>query len=221
MFPAYAKGALLIGGAAVGVLAPFFMFLLRADETFTAAAFIASFLLLPTIPPVVGLPLPDPGRFHRQPAHSLSAQLLFLALCLLLPFAAAKAAWEIRSGLAKGMLRHHYGISVVCAAGSMLVIFSRFAEPLRQNPSLIPQGLAVLLFVPGLATFARRDGERRLAGVVGFCAVNDVLMAIMAAHFFGAEEVLICPLYSVPFYILLAPYRRLDARLRKAGRGPA
>ena len=105
----------------------------------------------------------------------------------------------------------------------MLVVFSRFSEPLRQDPSLIPQSLgaaffvAVLLFVLGLLISRKEPRERRLAEVVCCCAMNNVLMAVVAARFFGVHEVLMCALYSVPFNFLLIPYRLLAARLESSG----
>ena len=47
--------------------------------------------------------------------------------------------------------------------------------------------------------------------------MNNVLMAVVAARFFGVHEVLMCALYSVPFNFLLIPYRLLAARLESSG----
>ena len=226
LFPQYALGALLLGGTAVGVLAPFFLFLLRGDEVFGTAAFIASSLLMPcTVPLVVGIAalagdMPAAGLFT-----SFLHTALFLAACLLPPFLAAKGAWVFRPSLARAVLKRRYGISLFCSTGSMLVVFSRFSDPLRQDPSLIPQSLGVaffagaLLFVLGLLFTRNEPRERRLAEVVCCCAMNNVLMAVVAARFFGVHEMLMCALYSVPFNFLLIPYRVLAARLRTGGAG--
>lgn len=219
-FPEFAFGALLLGAAAVGVLAPFFIFLLRIDEVFTVAAVITSSLLMPfTVPLVVGAAILVQGASTAGLLHTFLNTGLFLMGCLLVPFVAAKFLWSLRPTLAKGILSLRYGISVICASGSMLVIFSRFSEPLRQEPALIPQGLgaacllAALLFVLGLAASRGQERERRLSTVVCFCTMNNILMTIVAAQFFGVHEVLMCALYSVPFNALLIPYRMLASRL--------
>ena len=73
--------------------------------------------------------------------------------------------------------------------------------------------LAALLFVLGLAASRGQERERRLSTVVCFCTMNNILMTIVAAQFFGVHEVLMCALYSVPFNALLIPYRMLASRL--------
>ena len=223
-FPEYALGALLLGGAAVGVLAPFFVYLLRADEVFSTASVIASSLLMPfTVPLLVGLAALAEGTSTSGLWRAFLDTGLFLAGCQLLPFIAAKLLWKFRPGAAKGILGLRYGISVICATGAMLVIFSRFSTPLRQDPGLIPRCLgaacllAALLFVLGCAAGVKAGRDRALSVVVGFCAMNSVLMAVVAAQFFGVHEVLMCALYSIPFNLLLIPYRLLASRLDAAG----
>ncbi len=223
VLPEYALGALLLGGTAVGLLAPFFLFMLRGDEVFGTAAFISSSLLMPfTVPLVVGAVALIQGASTTGLFASFLHTGMFLAACLFLPFISAKLIW-MRPALARGILDRRYGVFLVCYFASMLVVFSRFSAPLRQAPTLLPQSLgatfllAALLFVVGLILERKQGRDRRLAGVVCCCAMNNVLMAVTSAQFFGVHEVLMCALYSVPFGLMLVPYRLLAARL-DAGR---
>jgi BASS family bile acid:Na+ symporter len=124
--PRYALGALLMGGVSIGVTAPFFGQLSRADVTFIIAGVVASCLLLPlTMPLLVVTYLYSAG----QEAGSGLWQAFFrtglsLAVYIFIPFVCAKIMWRKLPSLSQGILNRRYWISVLSIACCMFVIFN-------------------------------------------------------------------------------------------------
>ncbi len=221
--PQYALGAMLLAGASVGVVAPFFTMQARGDAIFAVAAVIVSSLVLPLTMPVLTL-----GYFAlagQEVAGGLWMSFLrtgvALAIYIFLPFIAARLLWWKGQAAARGILRLRYILTVVGVGGSMFVIFSQYALPLRENPARVLEAflaailLGVIFIGVGMLSGLGRSTERKLSYVVSMGTGNNVLMVILSSQFFGLNEVLITAMYSIPLFGLLLPYTWYGDWLRK------
>ncbi|MCL1916505.1 MAG: hypothetical protein FWG17_07370 [Desulfovibrionaceae bacterium] len=214
--PRYALGAILLGGVSIGVTAPFFGQLSRADISFIIAAVVGSCLLLPLTMPVLVV------SYLYSIGQEAGAELwktffltgFSLSLYIFLPFILAKGIWKGRPGLAEGILKRRYWIFVLTVACCMFAIFSRYSLPLRDNPMMVLEALggalllAALFLILGIASARGKDPTEGVARLVSMGTINNGLMLIIAAQLFGLPEVLIAAMYSIPFFMLLLPYQR-------------
>jgi BASS family bile acid:Na+ symporter len=227
ILPRYALGAILMGGVSIGVTAPFFGRLARADVTFIIAGVVASCLILPlTMPVLVVSYLYAAGQEAGSELWAAFFKTgLALALYIFVPFAVARGMWKTAPALAKGILNRRYVISVSSIACCMFVIFSRFSTPLRANPFMVAEALAgafvlAVIFL-GVGIFAGRgmSAARSVACAVSMGTANNGLVLILSAQLFGLPEVLVTAMYSVPLFLLLIPYQRYAA-WKENGRRP-
>jgi BASS family bile acid:Na+ symporter len=219
ILPRYALGAILMGGVSIGVTAPFFGRLARADVTFIIAGVVASCLILPLTMPLLVV------SYLHVGGHAAGSGLweafwetgLELMLYIFVPFAVAKVMWKKLPAQAEGMLRRRYAISVSSIACSMFVIFSRFSAPLRDNPFMVAEALAGAFLLAAMflciGILAGRGGSaaRSVAYAVSMGTANNGLVLILSAQLFGLPEVLVTAMYSVPLFLLLFPYQRYAA----------
>jgi BASS family bile acid:Na+ symporter len=226
LLPRYALGAILMGGVSIGVTAPFFGRLARADVTFIIAGVVASCLILPlTMPVLVVSYLYVAGQ---EAGSGLWAAFfktgLALALYIFVPFVVAKVMWRGAPALAEGVLRRRYVISVSSIACSMFVIFSRFSAPLRANPFMVAEALggafllAGVFLGVGMLAGRGRSAARSTAYLVSMGTANNGLMLVLSAQLFALPEVLVAAMYSVPLFLLLLPYQRFAAWKEKRER---
>ena len=222
VLPQYALGAMLLAGASVGVVAPFFTMQVGGDVRFATAAVVSSSLALPLTMPVLTL-----GYFAlsgQEAAGGLWMSFLrtgaALAVYIFLPFIASRFLWWKGRAVGLAVLRLRYMLTIVGVGGCMFVIFSQYALPLRENPGRVLEAfLAAMLLgaafigVGALAGLGR-NLERRLSYMVSMSTGNNVLMVILSAQFFGLNEVLITAMYSIPLFGLLLPYTWYAVRLR-------
>lgn len=219
ILPRYALGAMLLGGVSVGVTAPFFGQLSKADIPFIIAAVVVSCLLLPlTMPALVAAYL---YVLNLEAGEGLWRAFfmtgLSLGLYIFLPFALAKGLWKFRPSLAGGVLRHRYYISVSSISCCMFVIFSRYSLPLRENPFMVLEALAgsfcLALIFMGIGIVSGRGCQPggRVSRLVSMGTANNGIMLILSAQFFSLPEVMITAMYSVPLFLLLIPYQRYAA----------
>jgi BASS family bile acid:Na+ symporter len=213
--PRYALGAILLGGVSVGVTAPFFGRLARADVNFIIAGVVTSCLLLPlTMPFLVAAYLYVSGQ---EAAGDIWMTFLRTGASLLvyifLPFIAAKGLWNKAPFLAAGILKRGYVISASAIALCMFVIFSLYSAPLLANPFMVMEAtvgaciLAVTFLGLGILAGSREKTARNVACMISMGTANNGLMIIISAQLFGLPEVLLCAMYSLPLFLLLIPYQ--------------
>jgi BASS family bile acid:Na+ symporter len=228
VLPRYALGAILMGGVSIGVTAPFFGRLARADVTFIVAGVVASCLILPlTMPALVVSYLYVTGYEAGSGLWEAFFKTgLALALYIFVPFVVAKALWKGMPARAEGILRRRYFISVSSVACCMFVIFSRFSAPLRANPFMVAEALAGAFLLAavflgiGILAGRGRSAARSVACAVSMGTANNGLVLILSAQLFSLPEVLVTAMYSVPLFMLLVPYQRYAAWKEKSEQSP-
>lgn len=212
-YPEYALGALLVSGASIGVMAPFFAFLCGAEPFFVVGGVIASSLVLPvTIPLLAALVLALDGQSVSGLVEVCLGSAVFLGCCMLLPFAGAKLLWAKWPGAAVGLLARRFGITLVWVAAGNGIIFSRYSAPLREHPASMGSaalaGVLTACIMLGIGIWMSRGlpVSRALGRIIGVSCVNCGLMVIVGAEFFSLPEVLVCALYTLILMSMGVPY---------------
>ena len=218
IMPEFSLGALLLGAAPVGVMAAVFSLMLGANTALILVGNILTSLLLPLSLPLLlsctdgvlralgrgGLDLPE--------NFSLGGMTISLCITILLPFAAAMVT-RVLPRLAGGILRRQFPLLTTAIVISNLGIFSNYAGVLRQSPALILHALlascllCVVMTVAALPATRGMPRQVRLAFLISFGVINNILLMIVSNEFFTVNEALMGAAYLVPLYILLFYYR--------------
>lgn len=217
--PGFALGALLIGASSVGVVAPVFSIMVGADTALVLAAALITSLLLPLSVPAllcaVGTVMAHlrPGTLQLPADLSLSGMTLSLCVTILIPFGAAFLTRRLPA-LTASILKRQFPAALVTNGVSILAIFSQYSEVLRQSPALVFQALGaacllgLVMMAAGVLLPSAMPGDRRLAFLISYGTMNNVLMLIVSMEFFSVTEALMAAMYLVPLNALLLWYRR-------------
>ena len=209
LMPQFALGALLVGAASIGVVAPIFSIMVNADTALVLAGNLLSSLLLPL------MTLSGFGPMNL-PAHlSLSGMTLSLCVTIIVPFAGAFLTRKAPR-VTEYILKHQFPVSVSTIALSTLAIFSNYSGVLHQSPSLVVKALGAacllgaVMMVGGLFLPRSMPPQRKLAFLISYGTMNNVLMLIVSLEFFSASESIMAAMYLLPLNALLVYYRALS-----------
>ncbi len=213
--PSYAVAALLLSGVSTGVVAPFIANLVGANGALVMVVVVVTSLLVPfTLPLLIDMLL------HREVDIPLPAMIRMLAFVVFLPFLAAETLRKAAPRIQAGILKARYPISLGLFAVINLGIFSQYAGFFHREPAtIITAGLiAVLLSAvycgAGILCMFKKPLEDRLAGAITLGNMNNVLIIVFAARFFGPLEPTVAALYILPFFALVIPLRIYAARCK-------
>jgi BASS family bile acid:Na+ symporter len=139
--------------------------------------------------------------------------LRVLALAIFVPIAAVQVLRRFAPALLEAANRRSYPVNLVMFALINLGVFSKYAEIFYSDPVLIAEAclvcivLAAIYAVAGILFFRRNPVEDRLAGAVMLAHMNNVLMIVFSAQFFGPRETMTAAMYLLPFFGLVLPLR--------------
>ena len=94
-----------------------------------------------------------------------------------------------------------------------LGVFSKYAPFFHQNPTTIIEAAGVALalggiyLVAGLLALYRSPLDMQVASAISLCNINNVLVIVFAAEFFGPLEPTLGVLYMIPYYGVILPLR--------------
>ena len=139
---------------------------------------------------------------------------------IFLPLAAALVVKRWLPRLLSLLDRLRYPLSVTLFLLINLGVFSTYAEFILAHRAqvaatvLVAFGLAAFYIAWGLA-LGGVSGHRLngLTGAVGLTFINNVLIVVFAARFFGPEAPLLAAAYLLPYFLMLIPLRWAKARL--------
>jgi len=207
-WPAYALGALLLSGISTGVVAPFISGLVGGNGALVLVLVVVGSPLVPfTLPALVKI------LEGSSMAISFWAMMRLLAMVVLVPIALVEVLRRTLPALLSPLDRHRYPISLVAFALINLGVFSKYAAYFHQHPAVILQAtlVAVLLgavyVACGIGALWYAGLDDRIAGAVAFGNMNNVLIIVFAAQFFGPLEPTLAAMYMIPFFGLILPLR--------------
>lgn len=206
--PAYAPAALLLAGVSTGVIAPFISTLVSANAALVLVIVVITSIFLPFTLPVLAKIF-----LGQTMAISLPFMIRMLALVIFVPIAAVWAVQRFIPEAIRPILKGRYVISLMIFAGTNMGVFSQYSAFFYRNPETIVEatGVSILLggifLALGFFSLGKASAEDRLAAAIGMANINNVLILVFAARFFGPLESTVAAMYLIPFYGLIVPMR--------------
>jgi predicted Na+-dependent transporter len=215
--PGLALSVLLLSGVSTGVTAPFIATLLGVSPNRVLQAVVLTSALVPlTLPALVSLLL---GQNLEIP-YAHMARLL--AVIMLPPGILVFFLKRFSPSLVLQMERLSVPVGLPLFFFTTLAIIAPFSGQItgQIDRVLASLGLATLLAVIFVACGLgmSRLWPRRIDGLsaaLGLTCVNNVLVAVFAARFFGSDPTLLAVLYMFPYFLILLPMRWLAQRLKR------
>ncbi|RLB13233.1 MAG: bile acid:sodium symporter [Deltaproteobacteria bacterium] len=207
-YPRFAPAALLLASVSTGVVAPFIATLVRSNGPLVLLMVVMTSLLVPfTLPFLVKLFL------GRSLDISLLAMMKVLSLIVFVPVLAVEGCRKWLPGALSRLLQWRYPVSLAIFAAINLGVFSKYAGYFRQQPGVLMRtafvalGLGGMLFIFGLLSALRAAPMDKTAAVIAAGNINNVLIIVFAAQFFGPLEATVAAMYMIPFFLLIFPLR--------------
>lgn len=213
VMPEYAVAALLLTAVSTGVVAPFMSNLVGGNSARVLVVTVITSILVPfSLPAVVGFALSTSVEL------SFWDMLRVLALAIFVPIAVVQILRRFAPHLLDAANRRAYPVNLVMFALINLGVFSKYAEIFYSDPHMIAEAalvgivLSIVYSAAGILFFRGRPVEDRLAGAVMLAHVNNILMVVFSARFFGPQETMTAAMYLLPFFGLVLPLRHYGAR---------
>ena len=219
-FPRFAIAGLLLSGVSTGVVAPFISTLVRSNKGLVLLLVVVSSMLVPfTLPALVKVVA------GRSVAMSLWGMMRVLGLIVFVPMALVELMRKFAPSLAQAISRRRYPISLAIFASINFGVFSKYSSCFRQSPdallsaSLVALFLGGVLFILGLACAWHAAADDKMASAIAAANINNVLIIVFSARFFGPLEATVAAMYMIPFFLVLFPMRAYErfVSTREAG----
>jgi len=207
-FPDFAVAGLLISGVSTGVVAPFIAILAEADEALVLLLVVTTSFLVPFTLPVIVKSL-----VGKTMAISLLAMMQMLGMMIFVPVLSVGILRRLYSPLPSFLLKHRFPISLVTLAAMNLGIFSRYSSYFHQKPGmilfagLIAFFLGFVYLVFGIGFLWRGRVEEQVSSAIILGNMNNVLIIVFAAQFFGPREATVAAIYMIPFFMIIFPLK--------------
>lgn len=215
-WPEYALPVLLLTGISTGVVAPFISGLVGAQTSLVLGLVVLTSLAAP-----FSLPLLVKLLAGAELRLSFMAMFRVLALIIFLPAFLALAAKKISPFFTDRISRVRYPLSLVFFALINLAVFSRYQDFFQARPRellhaiLIAYLLSIIFHGVGWGLSWGQEVSLRLAQAVSMAYVNNILVVVFSARFFGPLSPTLAAMYLLPFFTLIVPLRLLGERSRK------
>jgi BASS family bile acid:Na+ symporter len=221
ILPAYAPSALLLAGVSAGVVAPFMATLLAANAALVLVLVVVTSLALPfTLPLLVKMLL---GATMEL---SLPVMIRMLALIVFIPLAAVQGVKRFFPMAVRPLLKVRYALSLMIMAATNMGVSSQYSAFFYRNPGTILEATAVsvllgaLFLLLGFLSLGKAPVEDRLAAAISMTQVNNMIILVFGARFFGPLEATMAAMYLVPFFGLILPLRMVSRRREGKAKGP-
>jgi len=208
VYPPYATAALLITGISTGVVAPFISTLVNGNAHLVLVVVVISSLLVPfTLPALVKVLL------GQSVEISLAAMTQTLCMVIFIPILAVEMLKRVAPKVLASIHRRRYPISLIIFAMVNLGVFSSYSAFFLQNPATILEAtcvavaLGAIYLVVGIVVLPKAPVPDRIASVIIFGNMNNILVIVFAAEFFGPLEPTVAAMYMIPFFGLILPLR--------------
>lgn len=213
--PSLALPVLLVSGVSTGVTAPFMSALLGGDTPKVLQITVVTSLLLPiTLPGLVDLLM---GRELSIPFWHMAR---LLALVIFLPSLAALTVRKFVPHVTGKLQAVGYPISLALFFLINAGVFAPYAGFLREQQGQVLQAaftataLGVVYTGVGLGLGCLWPGRlNALTGAMSLVFINNVLVVVFAARFFGPEAPLLAAAYMLPYFSVLLLLRRISGKI--------
>jgi len=208
IWPSFALGAMLLAGISTGAVAPFISKLVGAHTPLVLALTIITTLLVPfSLPGLVEILV---GRNMEIP---LLDMIRLLAEVIFIPMLAGELLRRLSPKLTEGLKLCGFPLSLLCFSLIGLAVFSRYSTFFYQQPDFViaALGIAIVLggifMLIGLLLFWRSGLPRQLSAAIALGNINNILIIVFSAQFFGPLESTLAAFYMFSFFGLIVPLR--------------
>jgi predicted Na+-dependent transporter len=209
MMPELSLAVLLLAGVSSGVTAPFFAGLLGANVERALQVVVVTSLLLP-----VTLPALTHMLMEAELAIPYWPMVRMLLLVMFLPLFVALALRRIWPAILPHLERVQFPLALALFLVINLGVFANYADFLpthlgRVALILLMCCLLALAFTGSgfLLGWLSRGRLSSLDGSVLMTYINNVLIVVFSARFFGPTETLTAAVYMLPLFVMLLPIR--------------
>lgn len=206
--PDYALSALLLTGISSGVVAPMISNMVRGNSALVLVVVVITSALVPfTLPLLIEI------IAGREVTLSFMSMLRMLATVIFVPITVAEIVRRLFPKIVAPVLKIQFPVSLLLFAVINLGVFYRYAPFFKKEPSVIAMAtvvvfvLAAIYCVVGILFFHNRPIGDQLAGAVMLGNINNVLVIVFSAEFFGPVEPLVAAMYMIPFFVVIIPLR--------------
>ncbi len=217
IWPSFALGAMLLAGISTGAVAPFISNLVGAHTPLVLALTIITTLLVPfSLPGLVELMV---GRNMEIPLLNM---IRLLAEVIFIPILAGEFLRRLSPKLTEGLKMYAFPVSLLSFSLIGLAVFSRYSTFFYQQPDFViaALGIAIVLggifMLIGLLLFWRSGLPRQLSAAIALGNINNILIIVFSAQFFGPLESTLAAFYMFSFFGLIVPLR-IFRHLREKG----
>ena len=214
LWPKYAIPVLLLSGVSTGVMAPFISGLLNASTLLVLMMVVVSSLLVPfTLPALVKLLL------GQDIEISFLLMVEMLVMVVFVPAAAAIFTRQFFPLFLKRLEKVQFPVSLVLLALVSFGIFPKYSSFFKERPVDLLEAvfvayiLSVIYHLVGfVATWSVKKGDR-FGGAISFANMNNVLIIVFSAQFFGPLSPTLAAVYMLPFFMMILPLRAFGNRI--------
>ncbi|MCB2226754.1 MAG: hypothetical protein KQH53_08765 [Desulfarculaceae bacterium] len=212
--PGWALPVLLLAGISAGVTAPFFCQMLGGDQARSLQLTVITSVLVPfTLPALVWLLV---GQEINLP---LVAMGRMLALVIFVPLVLAWLTMRLAPGVLAPLGRIQFPLTNTLFFLINLGVFAPYASFFFEQSGQVVTAVVLSCLLAGAyfgAVWALgRLSHQRLDHFscgTGMVFINNVLVVVVAAKFFGPRAPLLAAAYMLPFFLMLLPYRLLKPK---------
>ena len=214
LWPKYAIPVLLLSGVSTGVMAPFFSGLLNASTLLALMMVVLSSLLVPfTLPALVKL------LAGQAIQISFLSMVEMLVMVVFIPALTAILTRQFSPSFSKRLEKIQFPVSMVLLALVSFGIFPKYSSFFRERPADLLEPIFVAYFlsviyhlVGYLATRSVKKGDR-FGGAISFANMNNVLIIVFSAQFFGFLSPTLAAVYMLPFFTMIIPLRAIGEKI--------
>jgi len=216
VYPALALPVLLLSGISTGLGAPFVINVLERSNRLpvVVGSVIVTSIAVPFVLPSLVYILID----HREFNMPLVDMVILLASALFLPLIGGWVMKRNVPAFTKKIETHSFVPSLVLISIINLGIFAKYSDYFFAHSSFV--GLMIvssfaLFFVYGFVGYLagyflnKNDKSFRIAAFVIMSYVNNVLVVVFAARFFGDEVAALAAFYNLSYYGMMIPIKWL------------
>jgi bile acid:Na+ symporter, BASS family len=222
LIPEYAVPILLLSGISTGVVAPFLGDLIGADVSQVLRMTVISSVLVPfSLPALVKL------LAGAEIAIPIELMVRMLALVIFVPIVMVAIMRRLLPRVLTALDARRFPISLAFFAMTNLGVFAKYSSFLYENPwqllasTGIAYVLSVIYYLAGFVVTPGASRADRLAAGVSMAIVNNVLVMVFSAKFFGPLSPTLAAMYMFPFFTMIVPVKLIAERTKFLSGGGA
>jgi bile acid:Na+ symporter, BASS family len=215
VLPDYAVPVLLLSGISTGVVAPFIADLLGGDIPQVLRMVVLTSLIVP-----FSLPCLAKALAGAEILIPLDVMVRLLALVVFVPVVAVLIVRRLAPGAIETIAARRFPISLVLFGVINFGVFSKYSAFFFQQPGQllvcvgVAYALSVIYYAAGFLLTPGRAVPQRVAAAVSLAVMNNVLVIVFSAEFFGPLSPTLAAMYMFPFFTMIVPVRLAVDRMR-------